>query len=181
MLIGLTGKKRSGKDTVARMLQEHGFVQTSFAAPIREFVAQLIGLSLDDLERVKESHVTDLGNVTPRHMMQTLGTEWGRQMIHPDIWTSTWAARYCMYALKGENIVVSDVRFPDEAELIRAHGGWVVEVQRPGLIIGDSHASEAGIPDNLIDVKLYNDCDLAVLRDRVSHMFGRFQHGGANG
>lgn len=170
MLIGLAGKKRSGKDTVARMLQAHGFVPSSFAAPLRSFVAGLLGATLEELDREKETPLAFLDGATPRQMMQTLGTEWGRAMVHPELWTRSWAQRYRSYIDAGADLVVTDVRFENEAEIIWSAGGYVVELHRPGLSSDDSHISEAGLPGRLIHASLYNDCDMETLQQRVADM-----------
>lgn len=179
MLIGLAGKKRSGKDTVARMLKEHGFVQSSFAAPIRSFVASLLGATLDELEIEKEDPIALLDGVTPRHMMQTLGTEWGRELIHPELWLRSWRMRYQRYLYIGVDVVVSDVRFDNEARIIEQLGGVVVQIVRPGLPDADSHISETPLPENLIHGYLYNDSDMETLQQRVTDMLTTLQHRGA--
>lgn len=163
LLVGLTGRKRSGKSTVARILCErHGFVELSFANPIREFVARLLWPNgTGALERNKEAPIDWLDGITPRQMMQTLGTEWGRQMVHPDLWV-----RACMHRLeytRCPRIVISDVRFPNEAKAIRERGGVIVEVWRDEAPTGDDHISEAGLPRDLIDVTQHNEGPIADL------------------
>lgn len=150
--IGIAGAKRAGKDTLARGLAEAlaPIPVDSFAAPIRRFVADLLGWSLEELEERKEVRVAWLG-VTPRHMMQTLGTEWGRH-VASDLWVAAAFARNplgCIY---------SDVRFPNEADVVRDDGGVVIRVSRPGFEPGrDTHASEVPLPDGLVDIELVND------------------------
>ncbi len=176
MLIGIAGKKRSGKDTVARMLKSHGFVPSSFAAPLRSFVAGLIGATHEELDREKETPLAFLDGATPRHMMQTLGTEWGRQMIHPELWTRCWLQRHRRYIDAGIDLVVSDVRFENEADIIRAQGGFIIELQRPGLPFDrDIHISELGLPAHLIDGTIHNDSDMETLQQRVDDMLATLQ------
>jgi hypothetical protein len=152
-IVGIAGAKRSGKTTLANYLAEtHGMLHTSFAEPIRAFVAQLLGGSLEQLEAAKEEPVAWLDGATPRHMMQTLGTEWGRQLICPELWV-----RFAMRkALGAGAAVLSDVRFPNEARAIREHGGIVIRVNRAGSAATDSHISEVPLPDDLVDFELYN-------------------------
>lgn len=161
MLIGLAGLKRSGKSTVAGMLRDYGFVEHSFAAPIRNAVADILGVSLEFLEECKEHVIPALG-VTARSMMQTLGTEWGRRMVNDRLWLVSMAGR-----IAGVDAVISDVRFDNEAEFIRQRGGKVVRVDRPGSDRADDHASEAGISESLVDYVIHNDGDLAALADKV--------------
>lgn len=161
MLIGLAGLKRSGKSTVAGMLRDYGFVEDSFAYPIRCAVAQILGISLAKLEEEKERIIPEIGT-TPRRMMQTLGTEWGRCLVDSNLWLLSMHWR-----MEGVDTVISDVRFNNEAEFIRQRGGKVVRVDRPGADRADDHASEAGISESLVDYVIHNDGDLAALADKV--------------
>lgn len=149
--IGIAGAKRAGKDTLARGLAEAlaPIPVDSFAAPIRRFVADLLGWSLEELEERKEDVV--MHGVTPRRMMQTLGTEWGRA-LHSELWTLTAQQRNptgCIY---------SDVRFVNEVCTVWGEHGPVIRVSRPGFEPGrDTHASEVPLPDSLVDIELVND------------------------
>lgn len=145
-LIGLTGLAQSGKSTVATYLKEtHNFYEDSFAVPIRSMVCGLLGISLAELEELKESIIEGFEK-TPREMMQTLGTEWGRQMIQDDLWIT--ALKYRLPApTTAKKIVVSDIRFENEAALIRSLGGTIWHVKRQGqaMINASKHVSEVGI------------------------------------
>lgn len=162
-IIGLAGKKRCGKDTVARYLVNYkGFLQDSFAAPIRDFVGRLCGYTPDQLERLKEERHPMFG-VSPREMMQTLGTEWGRDRISQTIWLDSLV--YRVGASIHSRIVISDVRFENEAEAIRSMGGTIIHLGRNTTEVVDTHASEAGIyareedfyiPNNSSFQDLYN-------------------------
>jgi hypothetical protein len=156
VIIGLAGAKQSGKTLLANLLADrYGLQHFSFAAPIREFVASLLGGTLDQLEVEKEVPIAWLNGVTPRHMMQTLGTEWGRRMIDQDIWL-----RLCMRkAVASGRCVVSDVRFPNEAKAIRELGGSVIRLNRWSQRPEDRHISERPLEPELIDFELANDTD----------------------
>lgn len=136
MIIGIAGKKRSGKDTAAKVFERLGFTHDSFAAPMRRFVNDILGCELRDED--KESQIDWLDGMTPRKMLQTLGTEWGRQMIHPDLWVRALMRR------APPMCVISDVRFENEAAAIRATGGVIVHIYRRPMM-SDSHVSEAGV------------------------------------
>src|SRR5690606_32540033 len=85
-IIGLAGPAGSGKSTVAAILRSrHAYCELPFAKRIKDALANLLEIAPFELERHKEEPLPWLG-VSPRYMMQTLGTEWGRTMIHPDIW-----------------------------------------------------------------------------------------------
>lgn len=142
MIIGIAGKKQSGKDTAAQVFVARGFTLDSFAAPIRAFVAHIIGEPIT--EENKEAPIDWIDGKTPRQLMQTVGTEWGRSE-HPEIWVRSLMRRVRPMA------VVPDVRFENEARAIRDAGGIVIHVVRDGLPPRDRHASEQGIQ--------WRDCD----------------------
>lgn len=145
-IIGVCGPARAGKDTIAKVLMSMGYVKDSFAAPIRNYVAQICGLTLAELEEVKDFPSDALAGKTPRYAMQTLGTEWGRELIDKDIWIN-----YLMRRSMGQRLVVPDIRFENEAQAIVDHGGIVLKVVRPGVeIVESGHVSEAGLPDSLV-------------------------------
>lgn len=164
-LIGLTGLARSGKDTVAaRLVQQHRFVQHSFADPIRKFVASILGWSLEELQNGKDDPITWLNDQTPRHLMQTVGTEWGRQMIHPHLWVESCMRRsHWTRKVDGRPVVISDVRFDNEAEAIREAGGQVWLLIRAKSGIAGSHVSEAGVRADLIDGVVPNNASIEML------------------
>lgn len=166
MLIGLTGRKQSGKSTVAGLLKAHGFIEHSFADPIRAFVGHILDMTPAELEAAKEMPIGFLGGVTPRQMMQTIGTEWGRQTIHPELWVRSLQLRVEPLVATGQRIVISDIRFDNEAQAIRAIGGRVVRVERPGPN-ADRHVSEAGVSGRLVDFSLYNGGGIIELASAV--------------
>jgi hypothetical protein len=165
MIIGLTGRKRSGKSTIAQALVHKGFTEFSFAEPIRTFTKILLGLDHAGLEEAKEQPVKWLDSiVTPRYIMQTLGTEWGRQMIHPDIWIRYLTRRITAPANSDANIVISDIRFDNEAIALRELGAKIVRVERPG---GgeDWHSSEHGVALKYVHFGVMNNGELAAVND----------------
>ncbi len=156
-VIGLTGLKRSGKDTVARHLCEHhGFLAFSWADPIKAML-RTMGVPEEHLtgER-KEELVPGLG-VSGRHLMQTLGTEWGRDLISRDLWVfALQHSQAFQGAMERSPVVIPDCRFANEAQAVRALGGQVWAIVRPGLV-SDGHASELGLPSDEVDRFLCND------------------------
>ncbi|KAF1049339.1 deoxynucleotide monophosphate kinase family protein [Xylophilus sp.] len=168
-LIGLAGRARTGKTTVAdRLTAEYGYSNLSFAAPIREFVAQLTGITLAELENteVKEAVILWIGK-SPRQLMQTLGTEWGRQLVREDFWVRR--ALAAAETIPGGRAVISDVRFDNEAEAIRAAGGVVLHIVRPDALEVSSHPSEAGVARDPRDFIIFNDLSLSALHKEVEH------------
>ncbi|HYA07751.1 MAG TPA: deoxynucleotide monophosphate kinase [Xanthobacteraceae bacterium] len=127
-VIALKGKGGSGKSTAAKYLETRGYVQTSFAAPLRKML-KAIGLSDKELSgALKETPCAKLSGRSPREAMQMLGTEWGRA-LHPNFWVNRWRDTASdILDQDGFGVVVDDCRFPNEAETVRALGGFVIEI-----------------------------------------------------
>jgi hypothetical protein len=176
MLIGLTGLKQSGKSTAAEFLADRfAFEHTSFAAPMRRFTMDVLGMNELQLEVMKEQPLDLLDRlVTPRQFMQRLGTEFGREMIHPDLWV-----RSCINRINTKRpTVVSDVRFDNEAHAIKALGGKIVQIRRRGQQNLDLHPSEAGVHPSLVDYTLDNDGqDLRKFQDNIVALVRWLRHG----
>lgn len=161
-LIGFTGRAGSGKTTGADWaLHNHkNCLKMSFASPLKAAARELIKSTMPKAHPItpaeyltnrdfKETPIPFLANITPRRLMQTLGTEWGRNTIHPDFWVIILAQKverllghsYRQGTIKLQ-AVIDDVRFENEAEMIRAYGGTIVHVERPDLPEVEAHASE---------------------------------------
>ena len=148
IIIGLCGRAGSGKDTVRSFLEhKHDFAGLAFADPIRAMVRELLtsnGCSDEYItsRELKEAEIPGLG-VSARHMMQTLGTEWARKCLGEDFWLKLSATYMADLRSQGyRHFVVSDVRFANEAEWIRAQGGEIWLIDRPGLPSVRDHVSE---------------------------------------
>lgn len=143
-LVGLVGRARVGKDTAAEFLEDrHLLQQFAFANPLKDMLTSVFGDLFYDGDR--ESPIEWLGK-SPRQLMQTLGTEWGRQCVHPDLWVllahQEWLA--CQRNLS-KGMVVSDVRFDNEARWIKEQGGVLIEIRRREAEKVSAHLSEVGI------------------------------------
>lgn len=168
MLIGLAGQIESGKTTAADYLNEHHeYSIASYATPLKMACVELTGLPIEyftDKDLKKE--VQWFGK-TPRQLMQMFGTEFVRNMIHPDFWIKRMKQKLTtgMTSLNithGYNVVIDDVRFANEAELIHDLGGKVIHIFR-GDPKENFHSSEKidfptdfTIDNNFSEKVLYN-------------------------
>ena len=144
MIIGFVGFIGSGKDTAADYLVNfHGFRRDSFANTLKDAVAAVFGWDRTLLEgRTKEAREwreqvdpwwaerLNMPNLTPRWILQYWGTEVCRQGFHDDIWIASVENKMRKTT---DNIVISDVRFPNEIRAIHNAGGKVIWVQRGEL------------------------------------------------
>lgn len=189
MIIGLTGRKGVGKDTVAKyLIDRYGFIRLSFADPLKQAVANLFGIELALVEALKaEDKVAETtGHVileiagrtqydySWREFLQRFGTEMGRNTFGEDFWIERWQDEYD--ALKAEHVVATDVRFDNEARRILSEGGYIIEITRPGYE-SDGHVSEAGIDEDLIDAWITNNGSLDDLLSKTHEMIGDIIHG----
>lgn len=160
LVVGIVGPAGSGKTVVAKRLESHGFTRMRFAHQIKAMLK--VGLGLTDAQLDGDEKMVPLaefGGCTPRHIMQTLGTDWGRRMVDGDIWTNAW--RRAAAKVEGP-LVVDDVRFPNEAVAVRAAGGVLWRVVRPGLAVGE-HLSERLLDSIECDRVIVNDVSLTDL------------------
>ena len=142
MLVGFVGTIGSGKGTAGKILAERGFFTESFAAPLKDVVANLFGWRRDllegDTERSREFRETvdpwwseRFGrDITPRLMLQIVGTESMRMCIHDDFWIACLEKRIAERVKGGIDYVITDVRFPNEIDAIHRMGGKVIEIHR---------------------------------------------------
>lgn len=173
-IIGLAGRAGAGKSLVASMLPG-GFRVIGFADPIYRGLSAMLDLQEDDLRgrETKETAIDWLG-VSPRELAQTVGTDWGRDLIADDLWVTLARRRVKRLHDSGvRRIAFADVRFANEVEFIRDEmGGEVWLVDRPGAeTTPHAHRSEDGLPADAIDRTIVNDCNLDELRRRVEAAF----------
>lgn len=171
ILIGLAGPARSGKSTAAdHLVRNHLLEHYAFADPLRSGLMEIFNLDPDDFEGAKKEQPVDWLGRSPRELMQSMGTEWARQMVHPDVWVkiAEQNLNFMQNSLSDVvGIVVSDVRFENEAEFIRQRGGTIVHISRPDAAAVNPHVSEAGIQVKQPDLIVRNTSDREHLRYQI--------------
>lgn len=172
MRIGFCGITGAGKSEAARhLIERHNFQRGKFAGALKAMLRALLayrGVDSAMIERMvegdfKESPTAALNGRSPRQAMETLGTEWGRQLVHRDIWINTEMDAKASIPC----VVFDDVRYENEAEAIRNAGGALIRIIRPGqeskATAGHTSAEYRGHVDYLI----VNDVPLADFLSRV--------------
>ena len=172
-ILGLSGWARNGKDTVAdHLISKYGYERISFAAPMKEALYRLnpkitinnvvstpirIGVDIYGWDDLK-THGPEV-----RELLQRFGTEVGREMFGEDFWVNA-----AIDSIEdGSKVIVSDVRYPNEADAIKKLGGEVWRVVRPGFGAANGHASEHALNNYKFDYILDNNSGMELLYDSV--------------
>lgn len=191
MIIGICGKKYNGKDTVADYLvAHHNFTKLSFAEPIKKIVQIIFNFSEEQINGgLKETIDTDW-NITPRQTFQYIGDDLIKRQIHhilPEIGENIWV-RLLENKLEklveksgGGKYVISDVRFQNEADMIRKYGGVIIKIIKPDTHHHhhhhDTHESEC-VNISPIDFTVMNDDDLHTLHGKINKLVEEYAGGG---
>ena len=163
MIIGISGKKRSGKDTIYRLIKELNGIhplRAAFGDQIKEEVADVTGVEVDHIEENKEHF---------RPMLQWWGSDFRRHYNGESYWLDKMLAKMQTLAAK-EVMVITDVRYPNEAELVKQAGGIMIRVdRRTGL--EDPHSSENLLDDfEGFDYRLTNNGTMFDLKEKVQRI-----------
>jgi len=204
-VIGLLGFIGAGKGTVSEYLVEnHNYIQDSFASSLKDACSVIFSWPRHLLEGDTDESRTwreqidvwwakelSIPNFTPRLALQLVGTDSLRNHFHQDIWFLTTKNR--IQNNPDQNVVISDVRFPNEINMIRELGGKLVQVKRgrdpvwlPTAISAnqgdefalieiqecfpDVHFSEWAWAGTTVDVVLDNNNDLSSLHKNINNM-----------
>jgi len=141
---------QSGKSVVANTLvADCDYHLVKFADPLKSMVREFLSMTgapkplIEEMLEgsMKEKPIPGLG-VSTRHLMQTLGTEWGRDQVHRDLWVNLTRHTIEQHGVLGHNVVIDDMRFPNELEMVTELGGHVVRVDRTGTSRYAGHTSE---------------------------------------
>lgn len=184
IVIGVSGRKRSGKDTIGKYIVDHfkRFERYAFADPVREAAMAFFGWSIEYMEKHKED-IDPFWGISPRQALQCIGTEFGRDGFvshYPEFERVTgkhiWVKRFLKHVNSkpaGTNFVITDMRFHNEFESIAYSEDFrtfTIGVIRPELEKTDTHASEMEIDDVVerCDHVIENDHDLSTLYKKLN-------------
>jgi hypothetical protein len=167
----------AGKSTVAQQLIEMGGERVKFAGCLKDMLRSCLayqGATEEEIERMiegdlKEQSTSLLCGRTPRHALQTIGTEWGRNLIGNDMWLNTTQRKIDQTLKSGKFVVIDDLRFENEyyfLEAQKARHVVLVRIFRPGLDYTTSHASEGALEHLHFDMSLRN-------AEKTAEDFGR--------
>ncbi|MFE5663363.1 hypothetical protein ACFQ7W_05405 [Streptomyces niveus] len=179
LIVGLSGYSRSGKNEAAEALVQHGWSQAGFADKLREFLLALnpvipgpVGVGNVRLQLL----IADVGweyakDVYPevRALLQRAGTEAGRRVLGADVWVAALFREHN----EAPALVITDVRFPNEARAVAERDGVMIRVARPGVgpardRMGRVHESETALDDWEFDHYLKNDGTVRDLHLKLS-------------
>jgi hypothetical protein len=165
MIIGLTGYAQSGKDTVAKVLVENfGYTRVAFADKIRDFVYEMnpmvdniVGEPIFLKERVKHyGWETAKKDPHVRRTLQDVGVA-ARKLFGDDFWVDEAMKTMLNDPRPDMNYVITDVRFLNEADMIRANQGQLWRVKRIGVSAVNGHVSEHELDNHPVDQIFTND------------------------
>lgn len=168
--IALTGLARSGKDSVAaRLTEAHGYVRVAFADPLKEAALKAdpwIYFGVTGPLRLSQL-VNGVGWELAKDCFPEVRRflqEYGQTIreLDPQFWVRAAFGKIRQARATGHRIVVTDVRYMNEADALMAAGFRVVRVQRPGQVPGQ-HISEREMADYPVDDTIVNDDTLSTL------------------
>jgi hypothetical protein len=184
-LIGIMGKAGSGKDSfAARLVSHHGYRRLAFADPLKE-----LAVSLDPILQLDASwggHHIRLTEILSsmagwhqakqlpavRQYLQNLGVS-VRDYVGEDSWIRAVANRA---AFVPGPVVVTDVRFHNEADWIQRAHGALVRIVRPGLDDRDGHVSENELNARVANHVIVNDKGLDSLHQTADLLAEQLIH-----
>lgn len=160
MIIGITGHARHGKDSTADIVVKRmGFQKYALAETMKDACRVIFGWDDRYLYGDLKDVVDSVFGVSPRHVLQSLGTEWGQyQLSKYDSFEKTTGRKLWVNSLLARiagNAVISDVRFPHESDAIRGRGGIIILVRRD-YPVDTSHESERGVDEIRADYTVHN-------------------------
>ena len=164
-IIGITGYKNSGKDTLAEYFIDNGFYKISFADPLKQACKEIFSFSDDQLYNQNFKEREDIfWKHTPRELFQKIGTDLFRNTlpkicnnINDDIWIKSIERKIIkLHTEKNINkFIIPDIRFENEAEFVKNNNGTIILINRQ-ILKKDNHESEQNIDKIKYDFKIEN-------------------------
>jgi hypothetical protein len=188
-VVGFGCTAQVGKDTAANYLQEKypgKLKRVAFADELKKAAMVIFGLSREQCfgpQEIKEAIDPRYGK-SPRQLLQELGEK--MREIFPDIWiVKVFDQAIPELQEQGYDcFVISDVRYPNEAEWIRKQGGVVTRVDREegGVTVGAEHSSETAMRNFVCDVEISNNGTFEEYFEKLDRMMEEvLQYGGDEG
>jgi hypothetical protein len=157
LIVGFAGRIGAGKTTAAQELNKYGFTRVRFAGAFKKMMAAL-GLTPEEIDgNLKELPCELLCGSSPRWAMQSIGHQWGRELIGPEIWVNAWK-RSVNKMPAGAHVVADDVRYANEAGAIHSMGGVVIRIDH--ILTNNKSAHELHESERLefdVDDTIVND------------------------
>lgn len=164
-VIGITGRKFSGKDLSGSIISRlYGHKMRAFANPLKEACRVLFGFDDDQLYGDKKEVVDEFWKITPRTVLQKVGTDLFRDNFDKDFWIK------CMERKlqKGKPCVICDIRFDNECSKIKEYGGIVIRINRKVKENEYSnHESEKNIDTLVVDYEIDNNESFEILEKKI--------------
>jgi hypothetical protein len=183
MIIGLSGYAQSGKDTVANILVEkYGYRRIAFADPIRDLLYEMdplipkgygssvINYRLQDMVDTYGWDKVKVDFPEVRRLLQDVGL--GARKLFGDTF---WIYQALSDVAPQDKVVVSDVRFVNEAKWIQDFKGQIWRVKRLGTFAVNEHVSESELDGYKVDQIFVNNGtldDLQVLIQTRMRSYG---------
>jgi hypothetical protein len=156
---------------------QSGWEVRKFAGKLKDIASHLTGIDIEKFED-QEFKKTELGpewsNMTVREFLQKLGTDALRMGLHDNIWVNALFADYKLIDYNDDeqphlpNWIITDVRFPNEAQAIKDKGGIIIRIDRPGISPINNHPSETGLDDWKFDYKIANVSGIFELKETIT-------------
>ena len=175
LVVALAGPINAGKSLVASMLPA---MHLQWADPIYAGLSAMLGVPDEWLRsRVNKDTSIDWLGVSPRFLLRTLGTEWGRDIVDPDVWVKLTDMRIERAAASGQqSFAVCGTRFPNEARLVRARGGEVWWINRGvSVSAAPQHRSDAMLVESDCDRVIDNTGTIDQLRVAVEAAWAQYE------
>lgn len=170
-VVAFCGAKGSGKDTAAGAIINEVRIQINFSDPLKNTVKELFGFTDEEIHdpKLKEVIVGRWPYQSPREVLQLFATE-GIRTIWPDLWMQNWEKK--VNESVNRNIVVTDLRFQNEFDLIRSMSSMIIRIDNPEQDDNkySGHESEQIYKTFKVDAVIVNDGSIDQLHKKVKEL-----------